>query len=213
MTARPESVLDRAPEWMPAEMPPGYRTRLVEIERLSNELREMDAIGRILWGIGEPLRDAVGTVFAALKCRADAEPGGGPVAVELPESRRLLAVVSRSATPLERVDEELTRAFQAVQAAGAGDRVVLVANTDPALPPAQRPQPVLPDALAVLERMGVNVVTGETLFGLWRLSHEDPQKARRTLDRLHEQDGGIFSLSPTDAARTSDGAVSRSRTW
>lgn len=193
MTARAQTALAQAPDWVIAEMPPGYQTRLLEIQRLSADLYTMEAIGRVLWETGEPLKDAVGAVFAALKCDADATPGAaGPVAVKLDDSRRLLLHVSGAASPIQKTHEELTHAFQAVQLAGDRDRVVLVANNDPATPPADRPDPVLPDALAVLQRMGVNVVTAVTLFRLWRLSLEDLQKARKALERLHGQDGGPF---------------------
>jgi hypothetical protein len=74
------------------------------------------------------------------------------------------------------------------------DRVVFVANNDPATPPADRPDPVLPDALDVLHRMGVDVVTTTTLFRLWRLSLEDQEKAWKALERLHAQDGGPFVM-------------------
>jgi len=95
MTGRRQAALNEAPEWMSAEMPPGYQTRLWEIERLSVDLDVMDRIGRVLWETGEPLRDAVGAVFSALKCEVDTTPGPtGPIVVTLGESRRLLLVVS-----------------------------------------------------------------------------------------------------------------------
>jgi hypothetical protein len=176
-------------------MPPGYQTRLLEIQRLSADLRALDRIGRVLWETGEPLRDAVGAVFGALKCEVDATPGTvGPIAVMLGESRRLLLVVSGAASPVQKTNEELAHAFQAVQFAAADDRVVFVANTEPVTPPADRHDPVLPDALDVLQRMGVNVVTTVTLFRLWRLSLADEQPALKALERLHAQDGGPFTI-------------------
>ena len=84
--------------------------------------------------------------------------------------------------------------FRAVQLATGDDRVVLVANNDPATPPAGRPEPALPDAHGVLHRMGADLVTTVTLFKLWRLSLEDPHKARKVLERLHAQDGGLFFM-------------------
>jgi hypothetical protein len=195
MTGRTQLAFDQAPEWMAAEMPPGYQTRLFEIQRLSADLHAMDRMGRVLWETGEPLRDAVGEVFRALKCEMDATPGNaGPIAVKLGESRRLLLVVAGGASPIQKTNEELAQAFQAVQFAAVDDRVVFVVNNDPATPPADRPDPVLPDALGVLHRMGVDVVAAATLFRLWRLSLEDPQQARKALERLHAQDGGLFVI-------------------
>jgi hypothetical protein len=188
-------TLAQVPGWMAAEMPPGYQTRRLEIERLLADLHVMDRIGSVLWETGEPLREAVAALFAALKCEVDAAAGdSGAVVVKLGESRRLQLIVSRSASPVQRTSEELARAFQAVQFADARDRVVFVVNNDPATPPADRPDPVLPDALDMLQRMGVAVVTSGTLFRLWRLSLEDQQKGRKVLDRLHAQDGGPFVI-------------------
>lgn len=196
MAGRTQPALAHAPDWMAAEMPPGYRTRLLEIERLSADLQGMDDIGRVLWETGEPLKEAVGAVFGELKCRLDATPGATTLTVLLDDARRLLVVVSCAEPPLQRTHEELARTFQAVQFAEAGDRVVLVTGNDPATPPADRADPVLPDALGMLERMGANVLPTATLFKLWRLSLEDQQKARKAVDRLHAQDGGLFLLQP-----------------
>jgi len=195
MTGCTDPAVAGAPDWMVAEMPPGYQTRLLEIERLSADLQAMDGIGYVLWETGKALRDAVGTLFAALKCEVDPTPGDtGVIAVGLGGSRRLLLIVSGGGSPIQKTNEELARSFQAVQFAGANDRVVLVVNNHAATPPADRPDPILPDALGILQRMGVDVLTTVSLFRLWRLSLEDQQKARKTLDRLHAQDGGQFLL-------------------
>ncbi len=193
MTGRTDPAVAGAPDWMVAEMPPGYQTRLLEIERLSADLQAMDAIGRVLWETGEALRDSVRTLFAALKCEVDPTPGDtGAIAVGLGGPRRLLLVVSGSGSPIQKTSEEITRSFKAVQFAGANDRVVLVVNNHPTTPPANRPDPIIPDALGVLQRMGADVLTTITLFRLWRVSLEDKQKACTALDRLHAQDGGQF---------------------
>ena len=195
MTGRTQAALTQAPEWMIAEMPPGYQTRLWELERLSAELDAMDRIGRVLWATGEPLREAVGELFAALKHEVAVEPGSaGPIVVKLDESHRLLLLVSSAAGPIQKTDEELAQAFRAVQFASVNERVVFVANNDATKPPADRADPALPDALGVLQRMGVNVVTTATLFRLWRLSYEDQPKEKKVLERLHAQDGGPFVI-------------------
>jgi hypothetical protein len=182
VTGRTQHAFAGAPEWMAAEMPPGYQTRLLELQRLSTDLDAMDRIGRVLWETGEPLREAVTAVFEALKCEVDVTPGTvGPITV-------------RAAGPIEKTNQELAQAFQAVQFAAQSDRVVFVVNNDPTTTPADRPDPFLPDALGVLQRMGVDVVTTATLFKLWRLWLEDQQKARKVLERLHSLDGGAFVL-------------------
>ncbi len=195
MTGRTQQALAKAPEWMAAEMPPGYQTRLLELKRLSADLDAMDCIGRVLWDTGEPLRDAVTALFEALKCEVDVTSGTvGPITVKLGDSRRLLLLVSAAVGPVEKTNQELAQAFQAVQFAAQNDRVVFVVNNDPTTPPTDRPDPFLPDALGVLQRMGVDVLTTAALFRLWRLWLEDQQKARKALERLHAQDGGPFVL-------------------
>lgn len=192
MTPRAQNET-QAPEWVVAEMPPGYQTRLAEIERLMSELREMDAIARVLYDGGQPLSDGVRAVFGAMKCEAEPAPEAPwALAVKLDGARRLLVHVPFTDAPLQKSSEALTHAFQLVQLAGDRDRVVLVVNNDPATPPAQRPDPVRPDALQVLQRMGVNVATTASLVGLWRSSFTDPQRVRTLLERLHAQDGGAF---------------------
>ena len=195
MPIRVQPALAAAPAWVAAEMPPGYQTRLLEIERLSGDLRTMDAVARVLWETGEPLRDAVGMLFAALKCEVDPTLGpAGALTVGLGDSHHLLVVVSGVGSQVQKTHEEVTRAFQAVQFAGANDRVVLVVNNEPETPPSERPDPVAADALAMLERMGVDILTTGALFRLWRLQLEDQQKARKALERLHAQDGGPFAI-------------------
>jgi hypothetical protein len=182
-----------APAWVAAEMPPGYQTRLFEIQRLSADLHAMDLIGRVLWETGDPLKESVAAIFATFECAIDAEPGtAGAIVAKLGPSRRLLLVVSSATSQIQKTSEALARAFQAVQFASDGDRTLLVAGHDRATPPAERPDPLAPDALDMLERMGVNVLTTAALFRLWRLSLEDKPKARKVLDALHDQDGGVF---------------------
>ena len=194
MTERAHHSFTEAPDWLAGEMPPGYQTRLAEIQRLSEDLHGMEAIGRVLWTSGTPLKDSVHALVTALKCDVSTASGADhPLTVKLDGSRSLLLYVSALATPIQKASEVLTHVFQAVQLAGPHDRVVLVANNDPAMPPAERADPVLPDALTVLQRMGVNVTTTATLFNLWKVSFEGPQRVRAVLDRLHAQDGGPFS--------------------
>ncbi len=195
MAVRTHEGPARVPEWVVAEMPPGYETRLSEIRRLSADLDEMDGIGRVLWEKGEPLRHAVRAVFGAVKCEVEPAPDpAGPIVVKIGGPHRLVVLVSEAAAPLRKADEDLARVFRLVQAAGADDRVVLVAGNDSAKAPADRPDPADPAALTMIERMGANLVTGATLFRLWRLSYEDAPKARKLLEALHAQDGGLVPV-------------------
>ena len=202
MSTHDRSGSDNPPDWLSSEMPPGYQTRLLEIRRLSEDLKAMDGCGQLLWQIGEPLVDAVHDVFATIGFDVERLPEPNAcVAVTLADRRRLLCHVSSSGDATQRKSPELARVFQLVhEAAEATDRVIFVTNVNPTAPPAGREAQVTHEALNLLERLAVNVLTGPTLFGLWRLSLEDKDRAHRFVERLHEQDGGMFLL-PAGLAR------------
>jgi hypothetical protein len=111
MTAHAPALV-ATPEWLVAEMPPGYETRLVEVRRLTSELREMESLARVLWETGTPLEDAVAAVFTALKHEVDVTPGAaGAIGVKLEGSRRLLIHVSRAGGQSRRPARSWRRRF------------------------------------------------------------------------------------------------------
>lgn len=188
------------PDWVVPEMPAGYQNRVAEIQRLAADLEAMSRFGRLLYELGPPLSDAVLELFTTLKFEAALLPGPVPsvVGVKLDSRRRLLLYVSPAADPLERKSPELAQVFQLLQQFGEdGDRVVLVTNHDPATPPADRDGAITPEAAAFLARMGAGHVTAPTLFSLWKMSLQEPDRARSQLERLHAQDGGTFVLPPS----------------
>jgi hypothetical protein len=191
-------ALEFGPEWLAAEMPPGYNTRLLEIQRLSEELRAMGHFGRLLWTVGDELAGAVSETFTALKFEVVSTPDmpASSVTVNIDSRRRLLLHVSPEEGPsITKKGSDLANVFQMLHEIAADtDRIVLVANCDPARRPSDRQDPVDPDALKLLRRLGANVVLAPTLFALWTLSLQDRDRARAAVERLHEQDGGTFEL-------------------
>jgi hypothetical protein len=190
------SELEGTPDWLGSEMPPGYQTRLIEIQRLSADLAEMERFGRLLWRAGHDLAQATGDAFVALGfATEETADSGNSLIVRLGDRRRLLLHVSASSEPIQKKSPELTHMFQLLnETAEASDRVVLVTNSSPQARPAERPVPVGPEALDLLQRLGANVLTGHGIFALWRLSLDDKERARRVVERLHEQDGGLFQV-------------------
>jgi hypothetical protein len=185
------------PDWVVAEMPPGYQTRLIEIQRLMADLQEMGQFARLLYEVGPPLGEAVRDTFAALKFETELVPGTSPpgITVRLEDKRRLLLVASTATVAIQKKSPEVAQVFQVLQDVAEGsDRVVLVTNVDPLTRPADRPAPITPDALAFLVRMGASQIAGTTVFNLWKLSHQDLDRARAQVDRLHEQGPGTFEL-------------------
>jgi hypothetical protein len=190
-------AIELGPDWLAAELPPGYNTRLLEIQRLSEELRAMGQFGRLLWTVGDELNQAVREAFVALKFDVVSTLGAPPssTVVNLDGHRRLLLHVSASGESIEKKGPDLAHVFQMLhEVAGDNDRIVLVANCDPTTRPADRRDPIEPDALKLLRRLGANVLLAPTLFALWTLSLQDRDRARAWVERLHAQDGGAFEL-------------------
>jgi hypothetical protein len=187
------------PEWVIAEMPPGYQNRMAEIKRLSEELQDMDRFARLLWAIGPALRESVRDVFSTLKLEVTPiENMESALGVKVDLKRRLLVYVSGTEATIDKKSGELAAIFRLLQeVAGEHDRVVLVANGDRLNQPADRSDPIGSEALRLLQRMGVNGVIAPTLFKLWGVAMQDQERARKHLVRLHEQDGGIFGLPAT----------------
>ena len=189
-------VIESGPDWLAAEMPPGYTTRLLEIQRLSEDLQSMARFGRLLWASGGELADAVYETFTALRFDvARAKPGAPAIAVPLDSNRRLLLQVTASEGPIQKKDSVLTDVFQVVrESAGDADRIALVVNTDMTRRPADRQPPVDADALKLLQRLGVSVVPTHALFALWSLSLQDRDRARAWIERIYALDGSIFEV-------------------
>jgi hypothetical protein len=194
-----ETWVPAPPEWIMAEMPPGYQNRLAELQRISDELRAMDRFGRLLWQVGDPLHEAEQEAMAALGAEIQpiAEPAVRSVAIRLENRRRLLVHTAASPAAIQRKDAELAHVFRLVHEVGEdGDRTVLVTNNDPAMRPPDRTPPVAGDALALLHRLGAVILTGPTLFALWSAGTQDKSRGRTLLERLQQQDGGVFELPP-----------------
>ena len=184
-------------DWVVAEMPPGYQTRVAEIRRLTADLQEMSRFGRLLCEVGARLGEAVRDVFASLKFEAELIPGPvcTGVAVKLDGRSRLLLHVSWNEQIVEKKSPEIAHVFQMLhELAGEHDRVVLVTNSEPATRPAGRAEALAADALAFLSRMGASHVAAPTLFALWKLSLQEPDRAREQVQRLHAHTGGTFQL-------------------
>lgn len=198
MSAIAETLAQRAPAWVTAEMPPGYQNRLAEIERLVADLEVMGRFGRLLWRVGAPLAETICEAFKTLKFDshvAERSPDS-MVIVKLDATRRLLLLVSATKEPVQRKGAELAQAFRLLhEVANDTDRVVLVLNTEPETPLAERAPAMTHDAAAFLRRMGASYLTGATIFSLWKMSLEDPSRARTHVERLFAQDGGLFELS------------------
>ena len=191
-----------SPDWLAGEMPPGYQTRLLEIQRLSEDLKAMERFGGLLWRVGEGLTDAVRDTFVALGFDAERTPeSAAAVTVKLWDRRRLLFHVATTNEPIQKKSAELTEVFLMLnEVAEEADRVVLVTNSTPEARPSERTAPIGPEALDLLERMAVNVLTGPSVFALWLLSLDDKDRARKIVERLHDQDGGVFQM-PAALAR------------
>jgi len=186
------------PEWFAAAMPQGYQTRLGEIRRLTAELNEMESYGRLLIETGAPLANIIRATFAAMKYEVTdlTVEDSSRLGVWLDNQRRLFVCVAAGVSPVDRKSPDVARAFALLQEhAQPGDRVVLALNVNAMRPPAERGESVTSDGLDLLERLGINVVTGPALFSLWTLSQQEPTRVQKSIDRLYAQDGGLYTTA------------------
>lgn len=193
---KPASVPRKQPSWVAAELPKQYGEIAEQIEALKAEARKYEQYADVLWQTGQPLVQAVRDIFAGLQFEAqvaDAE-ATYDVVVDIDGSRRLLLEVVGGAEAIGKKSPEIAKVLRALQDdAGVKDRVVMVANAYCGTPLASRRQePAEPEALRLIQGLGANLVATSTLFGLWRYSLEDLDGARRSVQKLHELDGGVF---------------------
>ena len=192
-----QPTLDLGPDWVVAEMPPGYRNRVAEIQRLMSDLEEMGRFTRLLCDTGPRLAGAVRDLFATLKYDVEPLPldSGSGVLVRLDGGNRLMVIVAAGASQVQKKSPEVGLVFHVMQEmAEEFDRVVILTNTVSDRPPQERGEALSPDAAAFLKRMGAVHVTGPTCFALWKLSLQEPGRAREQVQRLHAHEGGTFAL-------------------
>jgi hypothetical protein len=184
------------PAWIAAELPPEYGEIARKIDALRQEARYYERLADILWCEGEPLKEAVRAVFDALEFKSVLPDASATydLAIELEPQKRLLVQVVAGVSPFDKRSPEIVRALRVIQEeAGAGDRVVFVANIPCDKPTAMRQEvPATPDALRLIQGLGANLIATSTLFGLWRYSLQDRAAARKSIHLLHALDGGIF---------------------
>lgn len=197
MTTTGPLTIDLGPDWMSAEMPAGYGTRLAEIQRLTAELHTMTRFGRLLYAVGPQLAAAVRDMFGALGFETDASgasPGAG-LAVSVDSWSRLLIHVASDDQPIQRKSPEIAHVFRLLHEDAEGhDHVVFVSNSEPGVRPADRQNAITPEAQEFLARLGASHVTASTLFAIWKLSLEERERAREQVQRLHKHAGGSFEL-------------------
>ncbi len=198
MSAIAEAIIETTPSWVTAEMPPGYQNRVAEIQRLVADLEVMGRFGRLLCDTGPALAETVREVFTALKFEAHlVEKFSQPtVVVRVDDAHRLLLYVSATKQAVQKKSNELAHAFRLLhEVADESDRVAVLLNTEPQTPLADRGPAMTSEATTFLKRMGVSYITAAAVFSLWKLSLQDPSRARTLVERLYTQDGGLFELS------------------
>ena len=197
MSTSVQTPIASTPDWVVSEMPPGYQNRMAEIRRLTEEMQSMTRFGRLLTDLGAPLGESVRDLFASLQLQSEVIPGsaGTGVVVSLEGRGLLLFRVASDERTIQKRSPEMMLVFQLLQElAGDRDRVIFVTNADPQIQPSERSSGLAPDAAAFLNRMGAAHVTASTLFSLWKLSLDEPERAREVALRLHAHENGTFEL-------------------
>ena len=182
------------PTWVTPELPPQYAELANKIAAIQAEARKYEDIAGVIWQTGKPLVTAVRNLFAAMQFQAEAKEGANyDVEVMVETGRRLLLVVAGSREGIQRKSPQIGQVVHVLQEdAGTNDRVVLVANTFCEMPVSSRPDAVTPDGLRLIQGVGANFIATPTLLGLWKYSLTDLASAKKSIHRLHAQDGGIY---------------------
>jgi hypothetical protein len=182
------------PSWVTPELPPQYAELANKIAAIQAEARKYEDIAGVIWQTGQPLVSAVRNLFAAMQFAAETKEGASyDVSVQVETGRRLFLVVYGSKEGIQRKSPQIGQVVHVLQEhAGPQDRVVLVANAFSEMPVSTRPEPVAADALRIIQGVGANFVATPTLLGLWKYSLTDLASAKKSIHRLHAQDGGIY---------------------
>ena len=192
-----------APDWVGAWMPQRHVEIVAEIERLQEEARQLESLGRLLWQEGRPLEEAVCDAFQATGLEAEMAPAKAPwdVTVSLEGGRRLLVSVVGTDTNVTNKSEKIRQIFEASQGVEETDRIVLAANVHRERPVADREwlDPATAEAMMIIKGLGVVFVTTAMLFRVWTLSKENAEAATETANLLHEAPAGPFVLDRASA--------------
>ncbi len=182
------------PPWVTAELPPQYAELANKIAAIQAEARKYEDIAGVVWQTGKPLVVAVRNLFAAMQFEAEVKENlSYDIAVTVEAGRKLLLVVTGGKEGIQRRAPQIQQIVRALQEdANSNDRVVMVTNAFCEMPVPSRPDSVAPDALRIIQGLGANFVATPTLLGLWKYSLTDLQSARKSVLRLHAQDGGIY---------------------
>jgi len=188
---------DGQPGWVTGELPAQYGEIATKIKALQQEADKFEKVAAVLWQTGTPLVLAVRDLFRALDFKADVSESGATsydLTVDIEGGKRLLVEVVGTQDAVTRKSPQINQILRTLQDdAGDKDRVVVVANAHCETPLATRRQePVASDALRIIQGLGANFITTPTLFGIWRYSLQDLAGARKSVVRLHGQDGGLF---------------------
>jgi len=195
MAPPPQSAVDLGPDWVVAEMPPGYQNRVAEIQRLAADLESMGRFGRLLTETGARLGETVRDVLASLQYDATLTVDGNVTTVVAPLDRgRIYMHIASDGQLIQKKSPEIARVFQLLQASDDRDHIVLITNAEPDRRPADRGQALSAEAAGFITRMGASHLAATILFALWKLSLEEPDRAREQVVRLHAHEGGVFEL-------------------
>jgi hypothetical protein len=183
------------PAWAVDQLPEPYQDVLRKIAELRAEARRYEDVTGILWRVGQPLADGLRDLFTALEYETSLHESetSWQLHVQIDTERRLLVQIAGAPDAVDRKSPAITDMMRLLQdTATDHDRLVLAVNAWCDTPLDKRREPLTPDALRVVHRLGGNVVSTATLFGIWKYSLTNRDEARKTVLKLYNQDGGVF---------------------
>ncbi len=197
------------PDWVGAWMPQRHVEIVAEIEKLQEEARQLESLGRLLWQEGGPLEEAVRDLFQSVGIEAETAPAKAAwdVTVNLDGGRRLLVVVTGTESNVTNKSDKIRQVFEAAQGLEEIDRIVLAANVHRERPVADREwlDPATAEAMMIIKGLGVVFVTTAMLFRMWTLSRENLQAATDSAVQLYEASPGPFVLGRSSSENADAG--------
>lgn len=201
-SARPSDIssvtdaLTTTPDWVIPELPQAYGEIATKMAALRDEAQKYEKMAAVLWQTGRPLADGVAAIFSHLQYEVAPSDDASSyrMRVNLGGDRFLIVQVAGASEAIDRKSPAITELLRVLQEeASEKDRLVLALNSWRDLPvDARKKEHITPEALKLIQRVGANVVTTATLFGIWKYSLTNVEAARKSVMNLYSLDGGFF---------------------
>ena len=197
-----------SPDWISNHMVSEAIELDAQMIQLQEKKSEYDRLAYVLYGTGPELEASV--AFLLAQFGLDVEPTIPAANIDLTAKHPGLHLgfgveVTGSTGTIRKDSPKISQAWQNInERAGTAeetDRLMIVANTELHLDPAQRKRDSFSrEVIQLLGNNGVLLITTTQLYSLWKAVHEGNKSAEDVVQELHRQ-SGLFDPTPTPTAQ------------